>query len=286
MTEPFDRLTALERRVLDLALADSPPEVFRILLDAARLGAPRAAVFLARGGRWRGWGSTGHEAEAARRLRETELPLDSGWLGALGSAPEGTWRSAGPFDALPDFGQAPADETIGVPLRIGGRPVAVLAASRGSGESPWAPEAIAILAHVGRLRLEIDLARRRSRASPVAEPRAPEPERPPDALPVQDPETTAIVPVEEPPSGDDRALEDARRFARLVATEIRLYNEEDVLLGRRHRDLARRLADSIERGRQSFARRFPALGEGGLDILRDAYVQVLGGGDSSLFPSS
>lgn len=283
MTATFDALATLERRVLDLAFAESPSEVFRILLEAAGVGAPRAVVFLARGGRWRGWGATGHGAEAVERLRRIEVPLDSGWLGALASAPEGAVRTAGPFDTLPDFGQGAQDETIGVPLRIGGRPVAILAASRGEGESPWAPEAIAILAHAARLRLELDLARRRARPAPSAEPAAPRPDRAPPPEAVESPAPTAMAPLEEP-RAEDRALEDARRFARLVATEIRLYNEEDVLLGRRHRDLASRLADSIERGRQSFSKRFPALGEGGLDILRDAYVQVLAGGDPSLLP--
>ena len=34
---------------------------------------------------------------------------------------------------------------------------------------------------------------------------------------------------------------DARRFARLLVSEILLYNEEAVMQGRRHRDLGRRL---------------------------------------------
>lgn len=282
MTETFHALATLERRVLDVALAESPPEVFRILLEAAEVGAPRAAIFLARGGRWRGWGAVGHGAEALGRLRRIEIPIDAGWLGALASAPEGAFRTAGPFDTLPDFGQEAQDETIGVPLRIGGRPVAILAASRAEGEAPWAPEAIAILAHAARLRLELDLARRRARPTTSPEPAAPRPDVPPPDT-ADSPAPTGMAPVEEP-RAEDRAIEDARRFARLVATEIRLYNEEDVLLGRRHRDLATRLADSIERGRQSFSKRFPSLGEGGLDLLRDAYVQVLAGGDPSLLP--
>ena len=79
---------------------------------------------------------------------------------------------------------------------------------------------------------------------------------------------------------DDEA---ARRFARLVATDIRLYNEESVILGRRNADLSHRLKEQLERGKETFQRRFPDLGEHGERILWEAYVKVLAGGDPKLF---
>jgi len=54
------------------------------------------------------------------------------------------------------------------------------------------------------------------------------------------------------------------------------------MLGRQHGDLARRLNEDLERGRDSFRRRFPDLGEDGLVLLQEAYVQVLAAGDPSL----
>jgi hypothetical protein len=80
----------------------------------------------------------------------------------------------------------------------------------------------------------------------------------------------------------DPRREEARRYARLVATDIRLYNEEAVVVGRRQRDLAGRLREHLHRGRESFARRFPDLGADGAKLLEDAYVHVLAGGDASL----
>ena len=79
----------------------------------------------------------------------------------------------------------------------------------------------------------------------------------------------------------DPRREEARRYARLVATGIRLSNEEAVVVGRR-RDLASRLNEHIQRGREAFSRRFPDLGADGAKLLDDAYVQVLAGGDASL----
>jgi hypothetical protein len=100
---------------------------------------------------------------------------------------------------------------------------------------------------------------------------------------------TGLVAVADPaePAQLERSRRDeALTFARLVATDIRLYNEEAVMLGRRHRDLARRLHDHLHQGRESFRRRFPDLGDEGLTLLHEAFVQVLAGGDQSLLPGS
>ena len=80
----------------------------------------------------------------------------------------------------------------------------------------------------------------------------------------------------------DPRREEARRYARLVATDIRLYNEEAVITGRRQRDLAQRLGEQFQRGREAFTHRFPELGPEGMKLLDDAYVQVLAGGDPTL----
>jgi hypothetical protein len=82
----------------------------------------------------------------------------------------------------------------------------------------------------------------------------------------------------------DSRRDEARRFARLIATDIRLYNEEAVVLGRRQGDLLRRLQDPIARGREAFVRRFGDLGDDGLRLLHESCVQVLAGGDDALLP--
>lgn len=110
---------------------------------------------------------------------------------------------------------------------------------------------------------------------------APPPPADPDPRPTESPSTPEAteLDVAEAPSADRSA---AARFARLVATDIRLYNEESVMLGRKHGDLVDRISDHLERGRQTFERRFPDLGIDGVAILRSAYIQVLGGGDERL----
>ena len=71
-----------------------------------------------------------------------------------------------------------------------------------------------------------------------------------------------------------------------MATDIRLYNENAVLLGRRNADLVDRLRDQLTRGKDTFMRRHAGLGAAALSLLHDAFVQVLAGGDDSLIPPS
>src|SRR5439155_7281879 len=68
------------------------------------------------------------------------------------------------------------------------------------------------------------------------------------------------------PSADDglsdeerRRQADARRFAHLLVEEPLLYNEAAVIQGRRHRDLYARLRREIDRSRQAYQTRFPAM---------------------------
>ena len=300
-------LELLDRKIAELASFLSPGEIFRALLEGTTAGAPRTAVFLLRDGRFKGWSSIGYPIDAARRQREITLPADEGWLAALAAEEDVRWRSLARGESAPSFGQSPATDVVGLPVRVGGKAVAILVAERDDDERPWSPPALSLLCQAARLRLELDLAWRRLKGR---EPSAPslrsvpsEILRPiePAAAVQEDPVIASATAVADAPAAADTALtpwsgvaapgqaehdprrEEARRFARLVATDIRLYNEEAVVLGRRQRDLATRLSEHLKRGRESFARRFPDLGAEGTKLLDDAFVHVLGGGDATLF---
>ncbi len=279
-------LAALEREISSIAAAPTPADLFRRVLGASRVAAPRAAVFLLRGERWRGWGSVGYPPRASERQRALDLSLDEGHV--LSLAPTGSQGGATVLrlEAAPDFGQPQAAETVAVVLRAGDRPVAALVAERGTSESPWHPEIIGILAHVAGLRLDLDLALRKAQApGRSAAVRTTPQASPTSAAPAAKTETgLAPLPEAGAPGAEARRREEARRFARLVATDIRLYNEEAVILGRRQRDLARRLSEHLRRGRETFLRRFHEMGAEAIGYLREAYVEVLAGGDASLVP--
>ena len=47
-----------------------------------------------------------------------------------------------------------------------------------------------------------------------------------------------------------------------------------------------RLGDHLGRGKATFERRHGELGATGLELLREAYIQILAGGDGSLIPTN
>ncbi len=80
---------------------------------------------------------------------------------------------------------------------------------------------------------------------------------------------------------EQKAHEDAKRFARLVVSEIKLYNESKVNEGRRHKDLYERLKEDIERGRQMYSDRVPSHVRESTTYFFDELVRILAGGDPS-----
>jgi hypothetical protein len=74
--------------------------------------------------------------------------------------------------------------------------------------------------------------------------------------------------------------EEARRLARLLVSEIKLYNEEQVEEGRRHRDIYPRLQDDIDRSRQMYDERVDPRVKGEVDYFQQEVVNILAGGDA------
>jgi hypothetical protein len=91
--------------------------------------------------------------------------------------------------------------------------------------------------------------------------------------------TTAAPPAALSPE-EQKAHEDAKRFARLVVSEIKLYNEAKVAEGRRQKDIYERLKEDIERGRQMYNERIPAGVRDHSNYFFDELVRILAGGDA------
>jgi hypothetical protein len=83
-----------------------------------------------------------------------------------------------------------------------------------------------------------------------------------------------------------RALDDARRLARLLISEIKLYNEKKVEDGRAAGDLYARLKDDIERSRQVYDERTPAAVRKDTDFFHDEIVRILAGGRTEALGSA
>jgi len=84
-----------------------------------------------------------------------------------------------------------------------------------------------------------------------------------------------------PVNPDNQALhEEARRLARLLVSEIKLYNEEQVEEGRRNRDVYERLREDIDRSRQMYDERVDPQILRSTDYFYQELVRILAAGDS------
>ena len=79
---------------------------------------------------------------------------------------------------------------------------------------------------------------------------------------------------------DRRYHNDARRFARLLVSEIKLYNEQKVKEGRAQNDLYNRLREEIDRSRQMYDKRVAPQVASRYDYFYHELVNTLAEGDA------
>jgi hypothetical protein len=108
----------------------------------------------------------------------------------------------------------------------------------------------------------------------AAAPPAPVGAPPPPVVAPPTPAAPGRVPEEE------RKHEEARRFARLLVSEIRLYNEQAVQAGKIARDIYQRLKDDIDRSREMYDQRVPADVRGSSNYFHDELVRILADGEA------
>ena len=84
----------------------------------------------------------------------------------------------------------------------------------------------------------------------------------------------------EVPEEERRVHNDARRFARLLVSEIKLYNEKKVLEGRESQDLYDRLKEAIDRSREMYDKRVQPPVAAKFDYFHYELVNSLAEGDA------
>jgi len=242
-------------------------------VDAAGREVPRVAVFVVRGTTLSGWRAAGFSRDDDPR--ELEIPLDQ--AGLLSRAVHATSALAS-ADALSGesnltpFGELPSTSAaVAVPLRVGGETVAVLYAddvsSRGHEvPSAW-PEGVEVLARHAARCLEVLTVARSTQ---------------PLAMPASSPTPRLTPQPRGHQAGHDDDEDAARRYARLLVSEIKLYHEAAVTQGRRDRNLLERLRMEIDRARRLYDERVPAAILAGTDYFNQELVRTLANGDAAL----
>jgi hypothetical protein len=84
---------------------------------------------------------------------------------------------------------------------------------------------------------------------------------------------------------EQKTHRDAKRFAKLLVSEIELYNKAKVAEGRKNSDLYKRLKSDIDRSRQTYEKRFGKTLGKQYDYFHEELVRTLAGSESSLLGS-
>jgi hypothetical protein len=115
----------------------------------------------------------------------------------------------------------------------------------------------------------------------------------PPSPPVEPPPSVTVVESPAPPApagfdtlqhneAEEKLQKDARRFARLLVSEIELYNKAKVAEGRKNRDLYERLKSDIDRSRQTFEKRYGQTLHSPFDYFHEELVKTLAANDSAV----
>lgn len=240
-------------------------------LDECRHHASRAALLVVRESGVEVWKSVGFSgSDVDRRALEPSEALDRAIAGVPQQLKAGNEVSRA-------LGAPDAAAAVLVPFVVREKVSGAVYAD-GSGEE-LDPEAIAVLTYLAGLVVDRLAKRKLIPAPPLA--RWEVPEAPPtDVAPSEPVRDSSLAGPLAPPDGEED--QEARRFARLLASEIKLYNEQAVAVGREHGNLYALLAGDIERGRALYEERVPREARAGADYYFEELVEVLAGGDRRL----
>jgi hypothetical protein len=229
------------------------------VVKGAALASPRAALFVVNGGALQEWPVEGVSSVHAGQINSDGQ--EAGFLAAVlrSGQPQSTDGKNG--SAAPAFaGLTAGRRAIAVPFVLDGQPVALLYADEGTDEQPlpsWRDTVLILGRHASACLGYLTAVRTAQALDSIAG--------------GSDARRGAA---------DDDAL-GARRYARLLVSEIKLYNDDAVRTGRERRDLLQRLRPEIDRARRLYEERVAP------SDARDLYfqqelVQTLADGDHSL----
>ncbi len=251
--------------------AASQAEILKKLLEGAAQFAPRAALFVVRGTSITGWQGLGFENNDV--ISGANLSPSGPLLARATQDRSVAEGSAGEFDAsLMKKLKSPADGQCAVlPLVVKDKVAALLYADSGTSSGNALESApLSSLMRFAGVWLELN-ALRKSERIPADEPQ-------PAAATAPTPTTMPEQPVE----NDSEMSKKARRFAKLLVEEIKLYNQTKVTQGRENRDLYERLKEDIEKSRATYEKRYGQSLAASGEYFNQELVRILADNDIKL----
>lgn len=274
---PTDLLNAAVASVQD---ASSQTDILKALLEGATKFAERSGLLVVRGTTATGWQARGLDDNDNFRLFTTDCSKGLAQRVLRDRVPAAA--AADEFDsAFVNRYGPPADGNILLlPLVIKEKVAALIYADGGDkGSAGLDPSAMELLVRSTGLWLEVLSYRKMAPAENHTAQEAP---------PVPSPQTPISTPASAMAAAshgngarsEDEVHNRARRFAKLLVEEIKLYNQAKVNDGRATRDLYDRLKDDIDKSRATYDKRYgQAVTD--IDYFTQELVRILADNDRS-----
>jgi hypothetical protein len=252
----------------------SQADILRHLLEGEARFAGRVALFVVKGNAISGWQGIGFEDNDAIKT----LSIQTG-SGLVGKAIQARNPAAGPAQEF-DTGfvksmKVPADgQCLVLPLVVKDKVAAMIYADAGTVPGGTLDSSgLQALTRFAAIWLELAALRKAGGSSATEE--VPQPAVAMAAsAPVSSPATAG--------SDEDELHKKARRFAKLLVEEIKLYNQPRVEEGRQHKDLYDRLKVDIEKSRSTYDKRYAESAVASADYFTQELIRILADNDASL----
>lgn len=270
-SSPSDLLNAASASMHESA---TQAEILRHLLEGEARFAARVALFVVKGGSISGWQGIGFEDNEA--IKTLSVNSGSGLAGKAikGRSPAG--GSAQEFDAgFVGSVKAPADDQcLVLPLVVKDKVAAVIYADAGIAPGGTL-DASGLQALTRFAAVWLELAALRKAGGSATEDTA----QPQQAAMAATAASAASAPAA---SDEDELHKKARRFAKLLVEEIKLYNQPRVEEGRQHKDLYDRLKVDIEKSRSTYDKRYAESPVASANYFTQELIRILADNDVSL----
>jgi hypothetical protein len=272
---PSDLLNAAAAAIHE---SGSQADILRHLLEGEARFAGRVALFVVKGNAISGWQGIGFEDNDA--VKTLSIQTGSGLVGKAIQGRSPTAGTAQEFDAgFVKSMKAPIDgQCVVLPLAVKDKVAAVIYADAGTVPGGTLDSSgLQALTRFAAIWLEL-AALRKAGGSSASEEAA----QPAAAMAVSAPASATAASGSE----EDELHKKARRFAKLLVEEIKLYNQPRVEEGRQHKDLYERLKVDIEKSRSTYDKRYAESAVASADYFTQELIRILADNDASLMGAS
>jgi hypothetical protein len=271
-SSPSDLLNAAAASIYE---SGSQAEILRHLLEGEARFAGRVALFVVKGNAINGWQGIGFEDNDA--IKTVSVNTGSGLVGKAIEARNPAAGSPQEFD--PGFITAmksPADDQcLVLPLVVKDKVAAVIYADAGTVPGGTLDASgLQALTRFAAVWLELAALRKASGSAMEEVPQPQSAATMASSAPASAPATSG--------SEEDELHKKARRFAKLLVEEIKLYNQPRVEEGRQHKDLYDRLKVDIEKSRSTYDKRYAESAVASADYFTQELIRILAENDASL----